>query len=192
MDQTRERIEEVILLDESGNAIGRMDKRAVHHQETPLHAAFSVFLFNRCGEMLCQQRALHKPTWPGVWSNACCGHPAPGESTLAAAQRRLEEELGLRGLALQLALPDFRYRATFQGIVENEICPVFIGMVEATPIPNPREVAALSWVPWAAFSSACLHPNNTPFEHFSIWSLMEGRQLAENGSVRALLAGLLP
>jgi isopentenyl-diphosphate delta-isomerase len=189
MSNSASGVEKVVLLNEQGQAIGEVDKQNVHHAQTPLHAAFSVFLFDRSGNMLCQKRALHKKTWPGVWSNACCGHPSPGESTANAAQRRIMEELGLSGISLHIALPDFRYRATFQGIVENELCPVFIGIIEQHAIRlNPDEVASLKWVPWAAFKAACKSPETSPFAHFSVWSLMEGKQLAASGMVEQLLS----
>ena len=127
--------------------------------------------------MLVQQRALTKKTWPGIWSNACCGHPLPGETHLAAAHRRLNDELGLNSLDLTIALPDFRYRAEFNGIVENEICPVFIGKCQQEIIPNPSEVAAIDWVQWSSFVEACNGKTNTRLDSFSPWSLLEGREL---------------
>ncbi|HEY0807811.1 MAG TPA: isopentenyl-diphosphate Delta-isomerase, partial [Pseudonocardiaceae bacterium] len=72
-------MEHVILLDQDGNSIGTADKATVHHTETPLHLAFSCYLFDRRGRVLLSQRALAKKTWPGVWTNSACGHPAPGE-----------------------------------------------------------------------------------------------------------------
>ena len=114
-------IEQVVLLSPDGQAIGTADKSTIHTAHTPLHSAFSIFLFNRRGEMLLQQRAWTKQTWPGIWSNACCGHPLPGEAIETAAHRRLNDELGLTEVELKLALPHFRYRAEYRGIVENEI-----------------------------------------------------------------------
>ncbi|MGZ0656277.1 isopentenyl-diphosphate Delta-isomerase [Coraliomargarita sp. W4R72] len=174
-------LEEVVLLDHNGTAVGRADKARIHNQHTPLHSAFSIFLFNQSGEMLVQQRAWSKKTWPGIWSNACCGHPLPSESLEAAAHRRLADELGLRGLRLTLALPNFRYRAEYLGVVENEICPVFIGFCEACPRPNPAEVAATDWVNWTAFIE-----NDPQFDDYSPWSKWEAAQLAQS----PLLAGL--
>ena len=78
--------EEVVLLSNEGRAIGRANKAAVHTKNTPLHYAFSIFIFNSRGQMLVQQRAWSKPTWPSIWSNACCGHPLPGEALENAAQ----------------------------------------------------------------------------------------------------------
>lgn len=168
--------EEVVLLDPNGRAIGRADKQRIHTMDTPLHSAFSIFLFNEAGQMLVQQRAWSKKTWPGVWSNACCGHPSPGESVAAAAQRRLGQELGLRGIRLELALPDFRYRAEHRGIVENEICPVFIGLCTTEPTPNPDEVAAVDWIDWEAFSS-----NDPAYADYSPWSKWEAAELRRLG-----------
>ncbi len=101
--------EQVILLDTSGNPCGTMEKSRVHTMDTPLHSAFSIFLFDSKGSMLTQQRACSKKTWPGIWSNACCGHPLPGELQLDAANRRLEQELGIKDIELTLVLPNFRY-----------------------------------------------------------------------------------
>jgi len=182
-------IEKVVLLDSSGNPCGTIDKSRVHTMNTPLHSAFSVFLFDGKGNMLTQQRALTKNTWPGIWSNACCGHPTPGESHMNAVKRRLKEELGLEEVNLTLALPNFRYQAIHQGVMENEICPVFIGFPRADIkiIHNPLEVEAVKWVSWTEFFQACKNPINTPFESFSPWSLMEGKLLQATPWITQLL-----
>ena len=172
--------EHVVLLDLVGNPIGTMDKRSVHTANTPLHSAFSIFLFDGKGNMLSQQRAHSKKTWPGIWSNACCGHPASGESHLDAAHRRLDQELGLTRIELINALPNFRYRAELDGIVENEICPVFIGQCSMEPTPNPKEVAATEWIPWQTFADSCKGLTQTRFDSFSPWSHLEGQLLLEH------------
>jgi len=177
-------IEEVVLLDHNGSAVGRADKSRIHTMDTPLHSAFSIFLFNRSGEMLVQQRAWSKKTWPGIWSNACCGHPLPGEPLEVAAHRRLGDELGLHKIKLTLALPNFRYRAEYLGVVENEICPVFIGFCEAIPQNNPNEVAATDWIDWEAFVE-----NDPRFADYSPWSKWEAEQLAQSPLLAALVGG---
>jgi len=175
--------ERVVLVDEDNQPIGWEHKDQVHHQATPLHRAFSVFLFDDSGRMLLQQRALIKPTWGGVWSNACCGHPAPGEATAAAAQRRLREELGLSEVSLALALPDFRYRACWHGVWENEICPVFVGRCLNPPQPNPAEVAAVRWIDWAEFAEDCLRDDHA-VPAYSPWCRWEARQLQHSPVAR--------
>jgi isopentenyl-diphosphate Delta-isomerase len=141
--------EQVILLDEAGNAVGLADKATVHHADTPLHLAFSCYLFDGQDQLLLSQRALDKKTWPGVWTNSCCGHPGPGEALADSVRRRLRDELGVRATDVELVLPRFRYRAVMDdGVVEHEMCPVFRAYTEDRPAPNPAEVADVRWTPW--------------------------------------------
>ena len=146
----------VVLLDEDGQAIGTADKAAVHHADTPLHLAFSCYLFDDAGNVLVTQRALHKRTFPGVWTNSCCGHPAPGEPLDDAVRRRVEQELGTSVTDLRLVLPRFRYRAEQDGVVENEMCPVFVGSASGGVSPDPDEVGEARWEPWQPFRAAVL------------------------------------
>ena len=97
--------------------------------------------------MLLTRRALGKLAFPGVWTNAVCGHPAPGEAMEDAVRRRARHELGLELGALELVLPSFRYRAADgAGVVENELCPVYLAGVDADPTPDPSEVVEWRWV----------------------------------------------
>lgn len=168
--------EVVVLVDEYDQIIGTALKSEVHNSTTSLHRGFSVFLFNRKGELLLQRRALTKKTWPGIWSNSCCGHPMPNEKTEDSAARRLEFELGLTGIDLTIAIPDFRYRAEKDGVVENEICPVLIGFTDAFPVPNPVEVADVKWIDW----QACVLSLEDPESEISPWAAQEARLLAES------------
>ncbi len=149
--------EVVILVDEAGNALGTTPKATVHHQSTPLHLAFSCYVFDPDGRLLVTQRALHKPTWPGVWTNTVCGHPAPRESLAEAVRRRAVQELGMELDQLQLTLPAFRYEATMaNGVRENELCPVFTAVSSSPARPDPAEVADSVWVPWTEFRDSVL------------------------------------
>lgn len=144
--------ERVVLLDEGRKPAGTLAKSAVHTASTPLHLAFSLYVFDDAGRLLVTRRAVTKRTWPGVWTNTCCGHPAPGEEVSAAVRRRLREELGLELNGLAVALPDFAYRAVDAGgVVENEVCPVFVGRCNADPVADPAEVAEWRWVSWASY-----------------------------------------
>ncbi|GAS93913.1 isopentenyl-diphosphate delta-isomerase [Mycolicibacterium canariasense] len=149
----------VVLLGEDGHPIGTAPKEQVHHTNTPLHLAFSCYLFDDAGAVLLTRRALHKKTFPGVWTNSCCGHPAPGEGTEAAVRRRVREELRLDIDELSCVLPDFRYRATAaDGVVENEICPVYFGRVAGPVRPDPAEVMEHVWVQWDELRAAARLP----------------------------------
>jgi isopentenyl-diphosphate delta-isomerase len=137
----------VVLVDDSGTSIGVADKIAVHTADTALHLAFSCHVYNPVGQILVTRRALTKLTWPGVWTNSFCGHPAPGETQESAIARRALYELGITLTDLEIVIPDFRYRAVdASGIVENEICPVYRALTTEEPLPNPDEVAEFQWV----------------------------------------------
>lgn len=140
----------VVLVDEDDKELSTMPKALVHQAQTPLHRAFSFFLFNSKRELLLQQRSSKKKTWPLVWSNSCCGHPSPGEERGEAVKRRLKDELGLTGIEVKEIAP-YRYCFTKDGVMENEICPIFIGFSDQEPVINPEEVEAVRFVPWREF-----------------------------------------
>lgn len=149
----------VVLLDDDGQAIGSAAKGAVHHASTPLHFGFSCYLFDDEGRVLLTRRALGKRTWPGVWTNSFCGHPAPGEPVDQAVRRRAHQELGITIDAPVCVLPRFRYRAVAaDGTVENEVCPVFCARTGVTIHPSPDEIMDSRWVTWAELRSAAELP----------------------------------
>jgi isopentenyl-diphosphate delta-isomerase len=144
--------EQVVLLDENLQPCGVLPKSEVHHAGTPLHLAFSVYVFDPEGRLLVTRRAVGKQTFAGVWTNTCCGHPGPGEDLADAVRRRLATELGLEVDGLSLVLPEFRYEAVgADGVRENEFCPVFVARAAGDPAPEPSEVAEWRWVEWTAF-----------------------------------------
>jgi isopentenyl-diphosphate delta-isomerase len=132
-------MEEVILVDDNDNILGRMDKLEAHRKGI-LHRAFSVFIFNRNNQLLMQKRASGKYHSPGLWTNTCCSHPRSGESVEAAAGRRLQEEMGLNcALTRQF---HFIYKADVgQGLTEHEFDHVFFGFTDVQPVINPTEVS---------------------------------------------------
>ncbi|MFP3579699.1 isopentenyl-diphosphate Delta-isomerase [Arthrobacter sp. SIMBA_036] len=171
--------EMVVLLDDQGAPIGESPKASVHTRQTPLHLAFSCYLLNESGEILLTRRSPEKRTWPGVWTNSFCGHPAPGEESEEALMRRAQFELGVDATRIQLVLPHFRYRAVDPtGIVENEICPVYMAHVAGSIAPNPAEVADWAWVTPALLEDALEHTSRA----FSPWLSMQFPLLLEAGA----------
>ena len=164
----------VVLLDADGAPSGTADKLEVHTDATPLHLAFSLHLLDDEGRMLVTRRALGKRAWPGVWTNACCGHPAPGEPIERAVHRRVRQELGAAVTGLELLLPDFRYRAVDAGgVVEHELCPVYVGRLDGTLQPEPSETIEWQWVEPAQLLAAI---RATPFA-FSPWLVLQAERL---------------
>lgn len=136
--------EEVILVDEKDKAIGIMEKIEAHEKGI-LHRAFSVFIFNSNGELLLQQRALNKYHSAGLWTNTCCSHPRPNEDTLAAANRRLMEEMGITS-ELEYKT-NFIYKTVFDNnLTEHEFDHVYFGKSDQLPTINPSEVEGYAWL----------------------------------------------
>jgi isopentenyl-diphosphate delta-isomerase len=166
--------ESVVLLDEAGNRLGVADKAAVHHGQTPLHLAFSCYVFNGAGQFLLTRRAVSKRVFPGVWTNSCCGHPAPGEAMADAVCRRIRQELGIAAGDLRLILPGFRYQARMDGVLENELCPVYAARSDDPLNPDPAEVADARWVDWASFTDRL----RTGEQPISPWCALQVAELA--------------
>jgi len=134
----------VVLVDGRDTPVGVAPKLAAH-RDGLLHRAVSVLLFDDVGRMLLQRRAAGKYHSALLWSNTCCGHPRPNESSHDAARRRLREEMGVAICRLESA-GRFVYRADVPGtLVEFEVDNVYVGRWSGTPRPDPREVASWRW-----------------------------------------------
>ena len=157
--------EYVILVDDQDQEIGTAEKMLAH-QKNQRHRAFSIFLFQGADRILLQQRALGKYHSPGLWTNACCSHPQPGEDLLVAGQRRLQYELGITTSLKNIGW--FHYIAHFaNGLSENENDHVLVGeiMPEVRIMPNPEEVLAYRWVTLAGLEEELkAHP-----QQFTPW-----------------------
>ena len=149
----------VVLLNDEGRSIGAAPKSEVHHGSTPLHLAFSCYLFDDAGRVLLTRRALDKRAFPGIWTNSFCGHPAPDESMDDAVARRAREELGVGIVELHCVLPEFRYHAIdADGVAENEVCPVFCARAIGAVTADPAEIMDTAWVAWDQLRAAVQIP----------------------------------
>ena len=168
----------IVLVDERGRRIGTAEKWSSHHGETPLHLAFSCYVFDADGRFLTTRRAVSKKVWPGVWTNTACGHPAPGERLADAVKRRLDYELGMAICDLRVVLADHVYRApAFRGVVEHEFCPVFVAREAGAVRPNPVEVEDCAWVDWDGFVAAALADDR---DTHSWWCKNQLRELRDH------------
>ncbi len=136
--------QEVILVDEFDCAVGTEEKMKAH-EEGLLHRAFSVFIINNKNELLLQKRANSKYHSPGLWTNTCCSHPAPGEDLQLSAEKRLLEEMGFTCSLSWLF--KFIYKTSFENnLTEYELDHVYIGKFNGKPIPDPDEVEDWQWL----------------------------------------------
>lgn len=154
---------QVILVDEKDTAVGVCEKIEAHRIGL-LHRAFSIFIFNNKGEMLLQQRAINKYHSGGLWTNACCSHPAPGEDTEIAARRRLREEMGFETPLKKIF--DFVYKTEFDnGLTEHEFDHVFVGQYDGVINFNTDEVMDIEYKNVAEINDSLeLHP-----ERYTTW-----------------------
>jgi isopentenyl-diphosphate delta-isomerase len=144
----------------------------------PLHLAFSCYVVRADGALLLTRRAHGKRTWPGAWTNACCGHPQVGETLREAVTRRLDEELGLTPRRLGMAIADFAKQAAMvDGTTEHELCPVLIASVDREPDVDPEEVDDTEWISW---ESVVERVRAVP-DSLSPWCVEQVRQLARAG-----------
>jgi isopentenyl-diphosphate delta-isomerase len=157
------RSDHIILVNEHDEPLATMEKLEAH-QKGLLHRAFSVFIMNAANEMLLQRRAIDKYHSGGLWTNACCSHPMPGEEVQDAAHRRLQEEMGFDCPLEKLFT--FTYHASFDnGLTEHEYDHVFLGTYDGAIIPDATEVAEYGFF---SLAEVARQVRDTP-ERFTYW-----------------------
>jgi isopentenyl-diphosphate delta-isomerase len=162
----------LILVDETDQPIGELDKSTCHNGEGILHRAFSLFVLNGQGKILLQKRAKSKRLWGGYWSNSCCSHPRVGETIEEAVTRRSNQEIGISVDAKFIY--KFEYAAQFGDAgSERELCSVYVAQTEAEPILNTEEVSHCKWVSPANLDKALA----TNPDHYTPWLQLEWHTL---------------
>ena len=155
--------ERVILVDNEDVQLGLMPKMEAH-EKALLHRAFSVFILNKKGELMLQQRAMHKYHSPGLWTNTCCSHQREGEENVLAGKRRLIDEMGFTTPLEEIF--SFIYKAPFEnGLTEHELDYILLGYFDGNPIINPNEVATWKWMSLEQIANSIkVNP-----QHFTVW-----------------------
>ena len=152
-------VDEVIVVNEKDEVLGYTDKMEAHRKGI-LHRAISVFIFNTSGEWLLQKRASHKYHSSDLWSNTACTHPLKDETELEAANRRLNQEMGMTATLKKVF--DFQYKAHLDNeLIENELDHIFVGITDEEPVVNPEEVSNFGYLSTEELESAMnKHPEN--------------------------------
>ena len=156
----------VVLVNKNGQKIGIAEKLEAHKKGL-LHRAFSVFIYNRQGEMLLQKRASSKYHFAGLWSNACCSHPRPGEKILSAAVRRLTEELNIQAALESKGAITYKLLDEKSGLTEHEYDLIFSGEFNGEFNFNENEIEEVKWI---SVSKLKREMNKEP-EKFTPWFL---------------------
>ncbi|WP_011578750.1 MULTISPECIES: isopentenyl-diphosphate Delta-isomerase [Chelativorans] len=153
----------LILVDANDRAVGSAGKLIVH-QRNMRHRAISVLIFDSAGRMLLQRRSAAKYHSGGLWTNACCSHPRPGESPAHAAERRLGEEMGF---VVPLSFVcRFQYGAPVgNGLWENEIVHVFSGLYDGEIVPDADGADDFRWQALASIRDDIA----TRADHYTAW-----------------------
>lgn len=175
--------QKVVLVDSQDRRLGVEEKISVHLNGGKLHRALSIFVFNSQGEVMLQQRANTKYHSQSLWSNTCCSHPFDGEQILAAAHRRLQEEMGFDCVLVEAF--SFTYKCDLgNGLTEHELDHVVFGRFDGRPKLNPKEAKDWRWVGLKDL----LEDAKTNSTRYSQWLLilLQGRLYLE---AKSFLAG---
>ena len=136
--------EKVLLGDKEDFQLGLMPKREAHRKGV-LHRAFSIFRFNKYNALLFHKRSKLKYLSPGLWTNTCRSQQRDGESTIEAAKRRLNEEMGFNVDIKEIF--SFIYKANLKnGLTEHEFDHVLVGHTYLNPKIHIKEVEDWKWV----------------------------------------------
>lgn len=90
-------------VDAADRRLGTVIRRDVFSSKAGFRVAH-IFLFNTSGAILLQQLAGSRLRFPFHWGSSVAAYLFSGESYVGAAQRRVEQELGVSGLVLDPVL----------------------------------------------------------------------------------------
>jgi isopentenyl-diphosphate delta-isomerase len=178
----------IVFVDESGEPTGETGtKLESHNLQTKLHLGFSCYIFNEVGKFLVTQRAQTKKMLPGTWTNSIGGHVMPGESMEDAIKRRAKSAVGLSVYDISCILPSYRYKTPpYDGVVENEFCPVYVARTKGRVTQNADEVAAHYWASWTDYVVKMEHEPQI----FSYWAKNQYAKLNNSPTFNAYLSSL--
>ena len=172
------KIDKVILVDKNDKVLGEMEKMEAHEKGL-LHRAISVFIVNSKGEWLIHQRAFNKYHSNGLWTNTCCSHPYPEETSVDAANRRLMEEMGMKAPLQEIFA--FTYKEELDNqLTEHELDRVFIGFSDEKPQPNADEVSNWKYIDFGELKKDV---KNNP-QNYTVWFKKIYKRVEEHLNVK--------
>jgi isopentenyl-diphosphate Delta-isomerase len=146
-------MEYVDVLTSEGRSTGKRVLRSVAHSKGLWHRTVHVWVLNRRGDLLFQQRSLNKETFPGLWDISAAGHISAGGPSREAAIREMQEELGVecksRSLRFLFTMKN-SYKSTDGSIEDNEISDVYLCTkpVEEDELTlDPKELMGAAFYP---------------------------------------------
>lgn len=149
--------EPIVLVDDFGRPVGYDTSLRAHTDDTPLHLGYLCFLADDEGRVLATRRSDQAALFPGLYTCSVRGHLVAAEPATGAIARRVAIELGLLLVGLRLVLPAFRFRAAVDGIVDHELCPVFLARARGELTLDPTVTAEATWVPWPQYRDSLLY-----------------------------------
>ncbi len=129
-----------IVVDKNDKIIGYYTRYKCHHDKQLIHRAIGVVIFNDKGEVLLQKRSKHKDLDPRLYTISASGHVGKGETYKQAAQRELQEELGIQPPLTKKR----RYLAGTE--YETEMDCLFISKHNGPFYPNKHEIDEVKFV----------------------------------------------
>ncbi|AMW99843.1 NUDIX hydrolase [Rummeliibacillus stabekisii] len=155
------------VYDKDRKLTGKLMRRGDALEQDAYHLVIHVCLFNQLGEMLIQQRQPDKDNWQNMWDITVGGSALAGETSQQAAEREVEEEIGLV-LNFQNLRPsvtvNFEYGFDDYYVIKTDV------NLSKLPLPT-EEVSQVKWATKEAIFNFISEGQFIPY-HESLISLL--------------------
>ncbi len=146
----------VVYVDENDKVIGAGSMAGAIDNGIRVRIA-RVFLTNSSGDLLIQKRS-ETISLPGKWDQSAAGHVDEDEDYIEAAARELQEEMGVRDVALQ-EVADYYAEEGDEIKTKKRFNKIFCGVYDGEVDIDKDEVSDYQWIELAKLESEM---KNTP------------------------------
>ncbi len=146
----------VVYVDENDKVIGAGSMAGAIDNGIRVRIA-RVFLTNSSGDLLIQKRS-ETISLPGKWDQSAAGHVDEDEDYVEAAARELQEEMGVRDVALQ-EVADYYAEEGDEIKTKKRFNKIFSGVYDGEVDIDKDEVSDYQWIELAKLESEM---KNTP------------------------------